>query len=133
MRRSPLRRSLPSNYVRDVLLEDPVVDPAELEARTGWAIKPEGACLGDICVPLPSDVRRSDGMLDAAGLAQRLGAPLLHDEGSDLWALGPATVSGRALSTAQAPELELPDVDGNPFKLSSLRGRKVLLVAWASW
>ena len=39
----------------------------------------------------------------------------------------------RALSTAVAPELELPDVDGNPFKLSAFHGRKVLLVAWASW
>ena len=25
------------------------------------------------------------------------------------------------------------DKDGNPFKLSSLLGQKVLLVAWASW
>ena len=116
-----------------MLLEAPVVDPAELERRTGWAIKPEGACLGDICVPIPGEVRRDDGTLDATGLAARLGAPLLHDEEHGLWALGPATVSGRALATAQAPELELPDVDGNPFRLSSLRGRKVLLVAWASW
>jgi peroxiredoxin len=37
------------------------------------------------------------------------------------------------LTTAVAPELELPDADGNPFRLSSLRGQKVLLVAWASW
>ena len=116
-----------------MLLEAPVVDPGELTRRTGWAIKPEGACLGDICVPLPDDVRRDDGTLDAAGLAARLGAPLLHDEAHGLWALGPATVSGRALATAQAPELELPDLDGNPFRLSTLRGRKVLLVAWASW
>ena len=116
-----------------MLLEAPVVDPASLETRTGWAIKPEGACLGDICVPLPAEVRRVDGTLDAGGLAQRLGAPLLHDEANDLWALGPATVSGKALSTAQAPELTLPDLDGNAFHLSSLRGRKVLLVAWASW
>lgn len=63
----------------------------------------------------------------------RLGAPLLHDEQNGLWALGPATVSGRSLATAHAPEVELPDVDGDPFRLSSLRGRKVLLVAWASW
>ena len=116
-----------------MLLEAPVVDPDDLVARTGWAIKPEGACLGDICVPLPPEVRHADGTLDAAGLARRLGAPLLHDERSDLWALGPATVGGRALSTARAPELELPTVDGDAFRLATLRGRKVLLVAWASW
>ena len=116
-----------------LLADGPVVAPDDLERRTGWAIKPEGACLGDICVPLPAEARRDDGTLDANVLAERLGAPLLHDPTHALYALGPATVSGKALSTATAPELELPDVDGNPFKLSSLRGRKVLLVAWASW
>lgn len=116
-----------------MLLEKPAVDPDELTRRTGWAIKPEGACLGEVCVPLPAGVRRTDGTLDAVALATRLGAPLLHDEQNGLWALGPATVSGRSLATAHAPEVELPDVDGDPFRLSSLRGRKVLLVAWASW
>ena len=32
-----------------------------------------------------------------------------------------------------APELELPDVNGNPLKLSSLRGKYVLVDFWASW
>ena len=60
--------------------------------------------------------------------------PLVADVAHGIWALGPETaVTGRALTTAVAPELELPDADGNPFKLSSLRGQKVLLVAWASW
>jgi len=27
----------------------------------------------------------------------------------------------------------LPDLDGNEFRLSSLRGQKVLLVAWAPY
>jgi hypothetical protein len=60
---------------------------------------------------------------------------LVRDEGHDLWALGPAAGPGRhALTTAQAPELELPDLrTGEQFQLSSLRGQKVLLLAWASW
>jgi hypothetical protein len=102
------------------------IDPAELERRTGWAIKPEGACKGDICVPLP------DAPLDARLLSERLGMPLLQDEAAGLWSLGPETL-GHALTTARAPELELPDLTGTPFRLSSLRGQKVLLVAWASW
>lgn len=32
-----------------------------------------------------------------------------------------------------APELELPDVNGNPVKLSSFRGKYVLVDFWASW
>jgi hypothetical protein len=59
--------------------------------------------------------------------------PLVHDGQHDLWALGPESLTGRALVSATAPELVLPDVDGRPFVLSSLRGQKVVLVAWASW
>ena len=40
---------------------------------------------------------------------------------------------GTALATAVAADPVLEDRDGNPFRLSSLHGRKVLLVAWASW
>jgi hypothetical protein len=110
------------------------VDPAELAARTGWVVKPEGACKGEVCVPLPGDARTGDGMLDVGTVAERLGMPLVRHADEELWALGPETaVTGRALTTAVAPELTLPDVDGTPFTLSSLRGQKVVLVAWASW
>ena len=105
----------------------------ELEHRTGWAIRPEGACKGEVCVPLPAGAVEN-GTVDVRVLGDRLGMPLVHDEAHGLWALGPeSAVTGRALTTAAAPELELPDLDGNPFSLASLRGQKVLLVAWASW
>ena len=106
------------------------VDRVELERRTGWAIKPEGACKGDICVPLPGAV---GAPADARMLADRLGMPLVEDAAAGLWALGPETLAGRALTTATAPDLELPDWQGQPFRLRDLRGQKVLLVAWASW
>lgn len=32
-----------------------------------------------------------------------------------------------------APDFTLPDWQGREFRLSSLRGRRVLVVAWASW
>jgi peroxiredoxin len=50
-----------------------------------------------------------------------------------MWALGPETLGGRALATAEAPNLTLPDLDGNEFELASLRGNKVLLVAWSPY
>ena len=34
---------------------------------------------------------------------------------------------------AQAPDFTLQDLQGNPVSLSSFRGRKVVLVFWASW
>lgn len=105
------------------------VDPAELERRTGWQLKPEGACKGDRCVPLPSSETQRIVVRD---LAERLGMPLLHDPAHGVWCLGPEA-GGHALTSAQAPDLELPDLDGQPFALRSLRGQKVLLLAWASW
>ncbi len=116
-----------------MIVTQPTVSPRDFAARTGWEAKPEGLCKGDACVPAP-DAVTDDGSLDVTVLAERLGMPLLTDQATGLMALGPDTVgSGRALTTAKAPDLELPDADGNPFKLSSLHGRKVLLVAWASW
>ena len=116
-----------------MIVTSPRIDPVEFEGRTGWAIKPEGACKGQICIPLPASMRAGDdGLLDARALAERLGMPLVQDEASGVWALGPEA-GGRALTTAAAPELALPDWRGEEFRLSSLRGQKVLLVAWASW
>ena len=112
-----------------MILETLAVDPAELERRTGWQIKPQGACKGDRCVPLPA---AGGGRVDARLLAERLGMPLVRDEPSGLWCLGPEA-GGRALSDVQAPDLVLPDVHGREFRLRSLWGSKVLLVAWASW
>jgi hypothetical protein len=112
-----------------MLLDALTVDPLEFEARTGWQAKPEGLCKGEQCVPLPGG---TTGRLDVRVLAARLGMPLLHDEESGRWVLGPEG-GGHALTTAVAPDLVLPDLDGNPFRLSTLHGRKVLLVAWASW
>jgi hypothetical protein len=70
--------------------------------------------------------------LDAGLLSRRLGMPLVHDEAAGLWCLGPESLGG-VLQTAEAPELRLPDWRGEPFALSSLRGGRVLLLAWASW
>jgi peroxiredoxin len=101
------------------------VPPAELELRTGWTVKPEGACRAHECVPLeaPFDVRK---------LARGLGMALVHDEKHSLWALGPES-GGHALSSAELPDIALPDRHGQDFALSSLRGRKVVMVTWASW
>lgn len=112
-----------------MLLMSPTVEPAEFAHQTGWTLKPEGACKEDRCVPLPRDpAARSDVRV----LAERLDMPLIHDEAVGLWALGPEA-SGRALVSAQALELILPDWRGDEFRLSSLRGQKVVLVTWASW
>jgi hypothetical protein len=108
------------------------VTAADFAARTGWHPKPEGLCRGEVCVPAPGSLR-ADGTIDVAVVGERLGMPLVHDTANDVYALGPATATGRALSTVAAADPVLRTHDGKDFRLSSLHGRKVLLVAWASY
>jgi hypothetical protein len=114
-----------------MLFRSPAVDIGSFEAASGWHLQAAGLCRDDICVPLPDSAHRGDE-LDLALAAQALRMPLVHDAQVGLWALGPPAAE-HALRTAQAPDLVLPDVEGRSFALRSLRGKKVLLLAWASW
>ena len=114
-----------------MIVDELKMDVGAFERATAWSIKPQGACKGDVCVPLAGAVEGD--VIDLRAAAERLGMPIVADDDRGVWAVGPPTVTGRALASAEAPSLELPDVDGNLFRLSSLLGRKVLLVAWASW
>lgn len=105
---------------------------AEFERGTGWAIRPEGACRGDVCVPLPESGASRDGDVDVLELAERLGMAIVRHS-DDLAAVGPASLGGRALTSAEAPDLVLPDFNGEMFDLRSIRGQKVVLVAWSPY
>jgi len=107
------------------------VPVATLERETGWLVKNVGACREEVCVPLP-EATLADDLVDLPSFADRLGMPLLHEKEHRLWSLGPQS-GGKAMTTVQAPDLVLPTLSGEPFALSSLRGRKVLIVSWASW
>ena len=103
------------------------IGAAEFGAATGWEIKPEGACKGEVCVPLAA------GDFELTDAAARLGMAIVHDARTARWAVGPETIGDRALATAEAPELVLSDLDGHEFRLSSLRGQKVVIVSWAPY
>jgi len=114
------------------VITDTLQVPVDVLSReTGWRVKPVGACRDDVCVPLP-EATLTDDLVDLPSFADRLGMPLLHDDEHGLWSLGPQS-GGKAMTTVQAPDLVLPTLSGEPFALSSLRGRKVLIVSWASW
>ncbi len=100
------------------------VNPVEFLRATGWELKPEGACRGDVCVPL------RDRSLPE--VARRLAMPLVHDEANGLWSLGPA-IEPILPACGEAPDFALPDLEGRVHRLSEQRGRKVLILAWAPW
>ena len=116
--------------VSKVILESLTIEPAELLRQTVWEIKPEGACKGERCVPL--GVATGGEQFNVRTLAALLNMPLVGDDASGLWSLGPEA-GGRALESVEMPDLRLPDLNGAIFDVGSLRGSKVLLVAWASW
>jgi hypothetical protein len=109
-----------------MILNQLEIDANTFHTETGWEIKAEGACKGDLCVPLAEE-------FELSSTAERLGMALVHDAEHGLWALGPESLNGRALVTAEAPNLVLSDVDGVEFALSSLRGQKVVIVSWAPY
>jgi hypothetical protein len=121
-----------------MIIQSLVIPRNEFEQQTGWVLKPEGACKGDRCVPLfsgdPSltSVDPSGETVDIRMLSDALGMPIVHDETHGLYAVGPES-GGPLLASAECPEIQLPDLDGNEFSISSLRGRKVVIVSWASW
>ena len=109
----------------------------DVERATGWAWKPEGLCRDDTCMPLPrrAEPPMTDGdCLDVAALWRHAGWPVVHDDAAQIWVLGTgAAQRADALSSLEAPDFELPDLDGRMHRLSDYRGRRVFLVAWASW
>lgn len=107
-----------------MILEAAETDVGAVAREIGWDLEPEGLCRGDVCVPFHdrSSIR---------ALAHALGRPLVEAPEQGLMALGPE--AGRALISARAPELTLPDWHGGELSLSTLLGQKVLVVAWAPW
>ena len=80
-----------------MILESLDITPDEFAEGTGWAIKPEGACKADVCVPLGSGGTASI----CIATADRLGMAVVHDAEAGLWAIGPESFGGRALVSAR--------------------------------
>ena len=108
------------------------ISTAAFKEATGWDPKPQGLCQGEVCVPSPGALL-DDGTVDVDVAAARLGMPVVRDDLRGITAYGPATLAGHTLTSAEAADPELLTRDGRPFRLSSLRGRKIVLHAWASY
>lgn len=110
-----------------------LLSAADTEAVTGWALKPEGLCRDEMCVPVSGALLR-EGRVDVAAFWRHLGQPVVHDRAGATWVLGTAAGARQAaLAGLEAPDFTLPDFDGKAHRLSDYRGKKVFLTTWASW
>ena len=111
------------------------ISPDSLAQSVGWELKPQGLCKDERCVPVRDRERlvHGDG-IDLRALADVLGCPLAVDIEERVACLGASSEErGARLASLEAPDFTLPDLSGKLHSLSDYRGKKVLLVAYASW
>ena len=133
---------LDRTVVVEETLEDPTdlwVRPADLTRINDFVLKPEGACLDDLCIPVQEDSgilveRDGEQWFSVTGFANKLEQAFVADQAQRVWSFGviPPTRSS-FLQSALAPDFALSDREGNTVRLSDFRGKKVLLLTWASW
>jgi hypothetical protein len=116
------------------------ITTVDLKRATGFALKPQGVCRDELCFPLPKSreqefVRKSSGKtwFDLMAFARLVHQPVAHDEALATWYFGLRSDQRQGLSSREAPDFTLPDMNGKIHSLSDFRGKKVLLLTWASW
>jgi hypothetical protein len=117
------------------------VTMADLTRATRFEVKPQGVCRDELCFPIPKD--RKDRLVGKQGrtaifnlseFARMVHQPMAFDQKNTVWYFGQRQAAQNDfIQTLEAPNFTLPDVNGKMHSLSDFRGKKVLLVTWASW
>jgi len=109
------------------------VRTSDLPRINEFELKPEGACRADLCVPVPKTMVSGE-YFDFSGFAKLTGQAEVGDAPTRTWSYGEMPVlRGAFLESRVAPDFSVPDRQGRNVKLSDFRGKKVLVVTWASW
>jgi len=116
------------------------ITTGDLKRVTGFALKPQGVCRNELCFPLPRSreqefVRKSAGKtwFNLVAFARLVNQPVAHDQALATWYFGLRSDQRQGLASLEAPDFTLPDMNGKAHALSDFRGKKVLLLTWASW
>lgn len=113
----------------------------DLTRATGFEVKPQGVCRAELCIPLPA-TRKSEFLQKERGVtwfnlsafARLLHQPSAYDSALATWDFGPRPeAQNHFVESLEAPNFTLPDVNGKMHSLADFRGKKVLLLTWASW
>jgi hypothetical protein len=131
----------PSKSLGGVDAGDLWVTLADLKRATSFVLKPQGACRDEFCYPIPK-ARKSKFLSNQGSVtwfnlsefARMLHQPAAYDAEQAVWYFGPRDEDQNSyISSLIAPDFKLPDASGKQHSLSEFRGKKVLLLTWASW
>jgi hypothetical protein len=116
------------------------ITAADLKRATRFEVKPQGICRDELCFPLPKArqqefVRKASSVtwFNMTAFAALVHQPVAHDAALATWYFGLRSDQRQQLSSLQAPDFTLPDLQGKLHRLSDFHGKKILLVTWASW
>jgi hypothetical protein len=113
----------------------------DLTRVTKFVLKPQGMCFEKLCFPIPK-ARTKQFVLKQAKttwfnvseFARLIHQPVAYDQNQAVWYFGPrADEQNGFISSLEAPDFSLPDANGQMHSLRNFRGKKVLLITWASW
>jgi len=116
------------------------ITTSDLKRATRFEVKPQGVCRDELCFPLPK-ARQQEFVhktppvtwFNMTAFAQLVRQPVAHDAALATWYFGLRSDQRQQLSSLEAPDFTLPDLQGKPHRLSDFCGKKILLVTWASW
>ena len=107
------------------------VQKADLPQINGFEVKPQGACREDLCIPLSKDLVKGN-WFNLTGFARKTREAFLNE--SNVWSFGEIPMlRGAFVNSRIAPDFAVPDRHGKVVHLTDFRGKKTLVVTWASW
>jgi len=117
------------------------ITTGDLTRATRFVIKPQGVCRDELCFPLPKNRKAeivskkgSTTWFNLSEFARLIKQPFVSDQKNGVWYFGVrAAEQNGYLASFEAPNFTLPDLNGKLHSLADFRGKKVLLVTWASW
>ena len=113
----------------------------DLTRVTKFVLKPQGMCFEKLCFPIPKAKTKQfisrqakTTWFNVSEFARLVHQPVAYDQGQAVWYFGPrADEQDGFISSLEAPDFTLPDATGKMHSLREFRGKKVLLITWASW
>lgn len=114
---------------------------ADLTRATKFVLKPQGVCRDELCFPIPRGRREAflsrqgkTSWFNLSEFARLLHQPTASDAEHAVWYFGPRPAEQNShIASLMAPDFTLQDMAGRSHSLKDFRGKKVLLLTWASW